>query len=221
MKKTSKQLNKNNLNNYNMLESSNKNPPVNKNQINKRTNYSVDNHNITKLKQDKNKKEFNNNLNNNQSNDDPRLILTMNQLNIESALPTLKDNKITFNDLLLLSRKDLIDLGLSMIERNRILNFSQKFLKYGKYYTIDEINSFFDENKNLYGNPVSNGVSNNSNKNIINDNPGNCSQRNNIKDSSKENKLLYNPNEFENNNNFNNEKDSQQDNEFCNIFPEV
>ena len=219
MKKTSKEFNKNILNNYNILEPSNKNPLINKNQINKRTNYSLDNHNNTKLKPDKNKKEFNNNLNNNQSNDDPRLMLTMRQLNIESALPKLKDNKITFNDLLLLSRKDLIDLGLSMIERNRILNFSLKFLKYGKYYTIDEINSFFDENKNLYGKPISNGVPNNSNKNINNDNQGNCSQRNNVKDNNKENKLLYNPNEFENNNNFNNEKDSQQDNEFCNIFP--
>lgn len=218
MKKTSKE-NKNNLNKYNILESSDQNPPINKNQISKRTNYSLDNHNNTKLKQDKNKREINSNFNHNHSDEDPRLILTMRQLNIESVLPRLNDNKITFNDLLLLSRKDLIDLGLSMIERNRILNFSQKFLKYGKMFSIDEINAFFAENINLYGKPVSNDVPHNSNKNIINDNTGNCSQRNNGKDNNKENKLLYNPNEFDNNNNFNNEKDSQQDNEFCNIFP--
>ena len=92
-------------------------------------------------------KEYNNNIN--ESGVDPRLELTLNYLDIISTLPTFITNNIFFNDLLLLSKNDLIELGFSLVERNRILYFSQEFKKFGKKYNIQEINNFFDEFQNL------------------------------------------------------------------------
>lgn len=98
-------------------------------------------------KNSKNNKEYNKNYND--SNTDPRLELTLKYLDILSTLPTFITNNIFFNDLLLLSKNDLVELGFSLVERNRILNFSQEFKKYGKKYSIQEINNFFNEFQNL------------------------------------------------------------------------
>ena len=98
-------------------------------------------------KNSKNIKEYNNNIN--QSNIDPRLELTLKYLDINSTLPTFITNNISFNDLLLLSKNDLIELGFTLVERNRILHFSQEFKKFGKKYNIQEINNFFNEFQNL------------------------------------------------------------------------
>ena len=92
-------------------------------------------------------KEYDNNIN--KSNVDPRLKLTLKYLDIISTLPTFITNNIFFNDLLLLSKNDLIELGFSLVERNRILHFSQEFKKFGKKYNIQEINNFFDAYQNL------------------------------------------------------------------------
>ncbi len=98
-------------------------------------------------KNSKNAIEKNNNFN--EVNMDPRLELTLKYLDIISTLPTFITNNIFFNDLLLLSKNDLIELGFSLVERNRILNFSQEFKKFGKKYNIQEINKFFSEFQNL------------------------------------------------------------------------
>ena len=95
----------------------------------------------------KNPKESNDN--NNQTNIDPRLELTLTYLDINSTMPTFITNNISFNDILLLSKKDLIDLGFSLVERNRILHFSQEFKRYGKKYNIQEVENFFNEFQNL------------------------------------------------------------------------
>ena len=98
-------------------------------------------------KNSKNNKEYNKNYN--ESNADPRLELTLKYLDIISTLQTFITNNIFFNDLLLLSKNDLVELGFSLVERNRILHFSQEFKKYGKKYSIQEINNFFNEFQNL------------------------------------------------------------------------
>ena len=84
-----------------------------------------------------NYKEYNKN-NINKTNIDPRLEVTLSYLDINSTLPTFITNNISFNDLLLLCKKDLIELGFSLVERNRILHFSQEFKRYGKKYNIQE-----------------------------------------------------------------------------------
>ena len=63
------------------------------------------------------------NINNIKQINDPRLELTLKYLDINSTIPTFITNNISFNDLLLLSKNDLIELGFSLVERNRILHF--------------------------------------------------------------------------------------------------
>ena len=161
---------------------------------------------------------FNDNQNSNRNNIDPRLQLVFKYLSIENILPIFINNSINFNDLLLIKRKDLIDLGLSMIDRNRILYFSQQFLKYAKNYNINEINSFFQKNKSLYDKAIPNKPNNSNNQNNINNinnaynnNLNNInnnmysesySQRNKTKYNNPKdnNKLLYYSNELDSNN---------------------
>ena len=194
------------------------------NNINNKQNNLLNNNNVYDNQIIKDKKQFNKIVDL-----DPRLRLTFKYLNIEKILPIFLNNNINFTDLLLLSRSDLIDLGLSMIDRNRILYFNHKFIKFGKNYSIDEINLFFQINKNLYNNTMiknNNKINNNSNKdnNSCNTNLENLSNRNNKnkKNEKNENELYYYSNGFESNNiniNNDNDKDSQQEIDYCNVFP--
>ena len=68
--------------------------------------------------------------NNNQKNIDPRLELTLKYLDIYYTLDIFINNNISFNDILLLSKKDLIELWFTLVERNRIFNFSQEYKNY-------------------------------------------------------------------------------------------
>ena len=202
-------------------------------QTNPKRNYSLNDQNNNKNSQNQSKKGLNKNNEKNQNTYyDPRLKLTFTYLDIESILPIFINNNITFNDLLLLSRSDLIELGLSMIERNRILHFSQQFIKYGKAYTINEISSFFEENKNVYCNTISNTSNNiNNNINIYSNYSNNFSQKNAIESNPAQNNILSYSNGFESKNNYNifnsndkekekdKDKDSQQELDFCNIIP--
>ena len=142
-----------------------KNQSLYNNSINNKQNNLLNNDNNIEKKIIKNKNQFNNN-----PGVDPRLQLTFKYLDIEKILPIFYSNNINFSDLLLLSRKDLINLGLSMIDRNRILYFSNQFLKFGKNYTIDEINLFFKINQNLYNNNMTKNKNNNNNNNKDNNN---------------------------------------------------
>ena len=147
----------------------------------------------TQKRNSNNIKEYSNNIN--QENVDPRLELTLNYLDINSILPTFITNNISFNDLLLLSKNDLIELGFSLVERNRIIHFSQEFKRYGKKYNIQEIHNFFNEFQNL--NMRLNSINNNiqyfpyQKENEIN----NISINNN-----KNNKKNYNNNNYTNKN---------------------
>jgi hypothetical protein len=177
--------------------------------------YSLNNNNDIKNNSNNEQKKNNNilnnknNNNNNNNNIDPRIITTLTKLNIEKIIPIIINNNITFNDLLILTRKNLIDLGFPMLERNRILSFSQKFIKFTNNYTLEEINSFFQKYKNLYD------------KSIINNNSINMK----IKNQKNEETQLYYSKGFDSyNNNFSlnkldKEKDSQNEIEYCNIYP--
>jgi hypothetical protein len=165
-------------------------------------------------------KQINNNLNEMQNINrnifDPRLELVFKYLSIENNLPIFINNNINFNDLLILTRKDLIDLGIPMIDRNRILYFSPQFIKYAKNYSLNEINSFFHENKNLYNRTISNNTTNTNNSKTNSKSNNNTSNNNNNNNNNKnlegynnnqknENKILLYSNGFDSNyNNKNN-----------------
>jgi hypothetical protein len=115
--------------------------------------------------------------------DDDRLTYTLITLDLGNLIHIFEDNNISFVDMLLLSKEDLIELQLEIFQRNRILNFSKLFTKYAKNYSIREISDFFTFNKqfifnssiydkvftnNMYAN--ANDTNNNSNYNMDNTN---------------------------------------------------
>ena len=79
--------------------------------------------------------------------DDDRLTYTLITLDLGNLIHIFEDNNISFIDMLLLSKEDLIELQLEIFQRNRILNFSHLFTKYAKNYSIREISDFFTFNK--------------------------------------------------------------------------
>ena len=91
----------------------------------------------------------NNNIENENTYDDERIKVALNYLDINQSFPIFKQNNIKFNDLLLLTRNDLIELNFTLVERNRLLNFSKNYLKNAKTFSIGEINNFFNEYKIL------------------------------------------------------------------------
>ena len=156
-----------------------------------------------------NNKEYNKNIIN-KANIDPRLEVTLSYLDINSTLPTFITNNISFNDLLLLSKKDLIELGFSLVERNRILHFSQEYKRYGKKYNIQEINNFFDEFQNLNMKSVSmnntnNNYSNNNDKDMQFFSPNERNDINNNINNVSENIIFNNNKNFNLTNNFDNQ----------------
>ena len=129
---------------------------------------------MTSNKNDENQNEkffsnYDSDNNNNNINVDPRLELTLKYLDIMHTLGIFINNYISFNDLLLLSKKDLIELGFSLVERNRIFNFAQEYKNFGVKYNISEINEFFNKYENLNISLVTNNKYNNRIKSNIND----------------------------------------------------
>ena len=92
------------------------------------------------------KEEKEENLNK-QEEDDDRLSYTLITLGLENLIHIFEENNISFIDLLLLSKEDLIELQLEMFQRNRIFHFSKLFSKYARNYSISEISDFFSFNK--------------------------------------------------------------------------
>jgi len=119
--------------------------------INNKLVFSKNNKNINYNENQNTNKKFIKNFNDN--NDltkvDPRLELTLKYLDITSTLEIFINNNISFNDLLLLSKKDLIELGFSLVQRNRIYNFAQEYKSYGVKFNISEIIEFFNKHDNL------------------------------------------------------------------------
>ena len=121
--------------------------------------------------------------------DDDRLTYTLITLDLGNLIHIFEDNNISFVDMLLLSKEDLIELQLEIFQRNRILNFSRLFTKYAKNYSIREISDFFTFNKQfifnstIYDKVVTNNMNiyqndmNNSNYNMdTNNNYGQLNQ---------------------------------------------
>ena len=86
--------------------------------------------------------------------DDDRLTYTLITLDLGNLIHIFEDNNISFVDMLLLTKEDLIELQLEIFQRKRILNFSRLFTKYAKNYSIQEISDFFTFNKQFIFNSI-------------------------------------------------------------------
>ena len=62
--------------------------------------------------------------------DDDRLTYTLITLDLGKLIHIFEDNNISFVDMLLLTKEDLIELNLEIFQRNRILNFSKLFTNF-------------------------------------------------------------------------------------------
>ena len=91
----------------------------------------------------------------NQNNDlsrysiDRRLQFLMKYLDFEEYFELLIQNKINFNDLLLISKEDFIEMKIPVGPRNRILKFINDYKAYAKSYSLDEIKYFLSKNANF------------------------------------------------------------------------
>ena len=119
--------------------------------------YERDNEDLNNEEEEQNKKEYLNQENeenvqneedmNGEDDDDDRLTYTLITLDLGNLIHIFEDNNISFVDMLMLSKEDMIELQLEIFQRNRILNFSKLFAKYAKNYSIREISDFFSFNK--------------------------------------------------------------------------
>jgi len=80
---------------------------------------------------------------------DIRLEIVLSILDLKEFKFFFEDNKLNFNDLLFLTRDDLVDLKIPLGPRNRLFSFSDTYKKFGINYTIGEIRKFFNENRSF------------------------------------------------------------------------
>ena len=123
---------------------------LNNNDNQKNINNYISQNNINNENNKLNYNNYNNNNYNNliqeeNNNNEQKLNLVLIYLDISNLLPIFKNNNISFNDIFLLSKSDLIELGLTMMQRNRILKFIELFQNNAIDYSIEEINNFFSK----------------------------------------------------------------------------
>jgi hypothetical protein len=82
-------------------------------------------------------------------NRDERLEITLKVLDLENLIGIFVKNKLNFNDLLFLSKDDLLELELSLVARNRVLRFAEAYRQYGREYNLEEIFNFFNKFKSF------------------------------------------------------------------------
>jgi hypothetical protein len=90
---------------------------------------------------------------------DQRLDIVLSVLDLEHLIDLFYKNRLNFNDLLFLTKDDLIELDVSLAARNRILRFAESYKQYGKEYTVEEIFDFFHKYKSFIIKPL-HGMSN-------------------------------------------------------------
>ena len=171
--------------------------------IGQRTSINRNNNNCKRYQSAKNK---------NKNNFDIRMVLCLKMLGIGYLQKIFETKNITFDELLILSMKDLANLGIKKEEQIIIKKFSLDYIKNGSYFTLDELDKFFNINKNKYKNYRTinsvkdlNGISQNIQSKINNINNKN-NLRNNINykniDGTKNICSFHNINNMKNTNNY-------------------
>ena len=91
--------------------------------------------------------EQNNNIEKNNGYEDIRLNYVMSKLGLEAIIPIFEQYHMSFNDILFLTKDDLNELGLKIYQKNRLISFIEEYSSKAKNYTLEEIQTFFEENK--------------------------------------------------------------------------
>lgn len=103
------------------------------------------------------KSENTKNNNHQELNIDSRLQYVLTFLDIVQLYNLFVSQNISFVDMLLLDKEDMVDLHIELYQRNRICNFAILYKKYAKNYSIEEISDFFSFNRHLIFMKLKNG----------------------------------------------------------------
>ena len=83
---------------------------------------------------------------------DMRIYFCLKMLGLGYLQNFFEKKNITFDKLLILSKKDLFNLGLEKEEQEIINKFSLDYIKNGSYYSLEELQNYFKINKYKYRN---------------------------------------------------------------------
>ena len=129
------------------LESNNSNNNQENDLENNNTEKIIINNNKEDYEQEPIINEDNNNITENIGYEDIRLNYVMTKLGLEDLLPIFEQYHMSFNDILFLTKDDLNELGLKIFQKNRLISFVEEYSAKAKNYTLEEIETFFEENK--------------------------------------------------------------------------
>lgn len=129
------------------LESNNSNNNQENDLENNNTEKIIINKNNENYEQEPIINEDNNNITENIGYEDIRLNYVMTKLGLEDLLPIFEQYHMSFNDILFLTKDDLNELGLKIFQKNRLISFVEEYSAKAKNYTLEEIETFFEENK--------------------------------------------------------------------------
>ena len=103
-----------------------------------------------------NSDNFDNNLNNIKTSEicDKKLNYILTFLELDNLINKFNSNYITFNDLFLLSKQDLLEMNIPIGQRNRLLHFLDQYKNVAKNYDFDEVKDFLNKYKNSFKNSL-------------------------------------------------------------------
>ena len=137
---------------------------------------------------------------------DKRIIFILSNLDLDDLINKFSYHCITFNDLFLLTKQDLLEMKIPIGQRNRLMHFLDKYKSLSNNYDFNEITKYLDKYKKIYKNNsyIDRDISNNINTmpNFKNNNYQNNCIKDNI---NKEKENLNKINLYLNNNNVKNE----------------
>ena len=109
--------------------------------------------------------------------DDKKILFILTNLGLENIFCKFKDNFITYNDLIFLTKDDFIEMKIPIGPRNRIIHFIEELKKNGTNLDFEELRNFLEKYKKLISGFKS--KTRNYNKNYINEENKNIDEQNN------------------------------------------
>jgi hypothetical protein len=79
--------------------------------------------------------------------DDKKILFILTNLGLENLYSKFKENFITYNDLIFLTKDDFIEMKIPIGPRNRIIHFIEEFNKIENQLDFQELKLFIDEYK--------------------------------------------------------------------------
>ena len=168
-----------------------------------------------------NSDNLDNNLNNIKINEacDKKLNYILTFLELDNLINKFNSNYITFNDLFLLSKQDLLEMNIPIGQRNRLLHFLEQYKSVANNYDFDEVKDFLNKYRNSFKNSLFLEKNINiNNNNIPNFKKNNINKNYMINNDIHNNNFINKPELFSNNNNKNDSNKFINNNNNINIL---